>query len=45
VKEAWGHAELSNSLLVVDQAQTSLVRLVFGMILFSENRDTEALKH
>jgi tetratricopeptide (TPR) repeat protein len=40
VKEAWGHAESSNSL--VDQAQTSLV---FGMILFSANRDTEALKY
>ena len=40
VKEAWEYAESSNSL--VDQAQTSLV---FGMILFSANRDTEAWKY
>ena len=40
VKEAWEHAKSSNSL--VDQAQTSLV---FGMILFSANRDTEAWKY
>ena len=40
VKEAWMHAELSNSL--VEQAQISLV---FGMILFSANRDMEAWKY
>jgi tetratricopeptide (TPR) repeat protein len=39
VKEAWEHAEFSNSL--VAQAQISLD---FGMILFSANRDTEAWK-
>ena len=40
VKEAWMHAKSSNSL--VDQAQISLV---FGMILFSANKDTEAWKY
>ena len=38
--EAWKHAKSSNSLM--DQAQISLV---FGMILFSANRDTEAWKY
>ena len=40
VKGAWEHAVSSGSL--VDQAQTSLV---FGMILFSANRDAEAWKY
>ena len=40
VKMAWEDAVLSNSL--VDQAQTSLL---FGRILFSADRDTEALKY
>ena len=40
VKEAWKHAESSNSL--VDQAQVSLL---FGMILFSVNKDMEAWKY
>ena len=40
VKEAWEHAKSGDSL--VHQAQTSLV---FGMILFSANRDTEAWKY
>ena len=40
VKEAWEHAESSNDL--VDQAQTSFL---FGVILLSANRDTEAWKY
>ena len=40
VKEAWEHAGLSNSL--VDEAQTSFL---FGMILFSADRDAEAWKY
>ena len=40
VKEAWKDAERRNSL--VDQAETSFL---FGRILFSANRDTEAWKY
>ena len=39
-KEAWKHAEMSNHLM--DQSRTPLV---FGMILFSANRDVEAWKY
>jgi tetratricopeptide (TPR) repeat protein len=40
VKEAWELAELSNRLV----AQSG-ISLIFGMILFSANRDTEAWKY
>ena len=40
IMAAWEHAELSNSL--ADQAQTSFL---FGMILFSADRDAEAWKY
>ena len=40
VKEAWEHAELSNNLM--DRSETSFL---FGMILFSANRDAEAWKY